>query len=118
MSLLISDLHMPEMDGFDLIAAVRRHPAFATLPVLLLTSSASPGDQQRCDELRVAGRLLKPVKQSLLLDNIMRILAGADRRDSPRPAAAQPPPSRGRRRRDAGEPARCACCSRRTTRST
>jgi CheY-like chemotaxis protein len=49
------------------------------LPVVLLTSSAAPGDQKRCDELRVAARLLKPVKQSLLLDNIMRILAGETR---------------------------------------
>jgi PAS domain S-box-containing protein len=75
-ALLVTDLHMPEMDGFELIATVRRHPVFASLPILLLTSSASPGDQQRSEELRVAGRLLKPVKQSLLLDNIMRIMAG------------------------------------------
>jgi CheY-like chemotaxis protein len=75
-ALLVTDLHMPEMDGFELIAAVRRHPVFESLPILLLTSSASPGDQQRSEELRVAGRLLKPVKQSLLLDNIMRIMAG------------------------------------------
>src|SRR5213075_2009706 len=57
-SLVISDLHMPEMDGFELIEAIRRHAAFALLPVVLLTSSASPGDQKRCDELRVAARLL------------------------------------------------------------
>jgi CheY-like chemotaxis protein len=89
---VISDLHMPEMDGFELIEAVRRHAVFGTLPVFLLTSSASPGDQKRCDELRVAARLLKPVKQSLLLDNIMRILAaGASHERTP--AAAQPAPA-------------------------
>ena len=75
-SLLITDLHMPEMDGFELVQAIRKHSALALLPVVLLTSSASPGDQQRCEELRVAARLLKPVKQSLLLDNLLRILAG------------------------------------------
>jgi PAS domain S-box-containing protein len=91
-SLIISDLHMPEMDGFDLIAAVRRHAAFNTLPVVLLTSSASPGDQKRCDELRIAARLLKPVKQSLLLDNIMRIMVGEsrDRTTTAQPAAPTP----------------------------
>src|SRR5439155_6122743 len=90
-SLLISDLHMPEMDGFELIAAVRRHAAFGLLPIVLMTSSASPGDQKRCDELRVAARLLKPVKQSLLLDNIMLVMAGQtqDRTArAPAPAAA------------------------------
>ena len=72
-----------------------RHPAG-----LLLTSSASPGDQKRCDELRVAARLLKPVKQSLLLDNIMRILAGETataiaRRRPPPPPRRQPRPPAG-----------------------
>jgi signal transduction histidine kinase/CheY-like chemotaxis protein len=91
-SIVISDLHMPEMDGFDLIAALRRHEAFNLLPVILLTSSASPGDQKRCEELHVAAKLLKPVKQSLLLDNIMRILAGEtrDRAEASRPPAPQP----------------------------
>jgi CheY-like chemotaxis protein len=83
-ALLITDLHMPEMDGFDLITTVRRHAAFATLPVMLLTSSAAPGDQKRAEELRVAARLLKPVKQSLLLDNLMRVMVGTGRDDSAR----------------------------------
>jgi PAS domain S-box-containing protein len=79
-AMLVSDLHMPGMDGFGLIEAVRRHSAFATLPVVLLSSSsAAAGDQRRCEALRVAARLLKPVKQSLLLDNVMRILAGETR---------------------------------------
>jgi CheY-like chemotaxis protein len=45
----------------------------------MLTSSASSGDKAVCDELGVAARLLKPVKQSLLLDNIMRVLQSGDR---------------------------------------
>ena len=89
-SLVISDLHMPGMDGFDLIAAVRRHATFESVPVFLLTSSASPGDQKRGEELRIAARLLKPVKQSLLLDNIMRVMAGPARTE-----AAAPPPAAG-----------------------
>jgi len=87
-SIIISDLHMPAMDGFDLIRAVRRHPAFAALPAMLLTSSASPGDQAICESIGVAARLLKPVKQSLLLDNLMIVLSGASaRQNAPAPAA-------------------------------
>jgi CheY-like chemotaxis protein len=67
-SILISDLHMPEMDGFDLIAAVRRHSAFATLPVVLLTSSTSPGDQKRCDELPAALQVLDAQLNVLIAD--------------------------------------------------
>ena len=85
---VITDLHMPETDGFQLTEMLRSRTAYANLPVFLLTSSASPGDNARCAELRIAARLLKPVKQSLLLDNILRVLGGADRTAAS--AATQP----------------------------
>ncbi len=88
-SLVITDLHMPRMDGFELAGKIRAHPSFGSLPVMLLTSSASKGDQARAEELGVAARLLKPAKQSLLLDNIMRVLGSADRSRS---ATAAPIP--------------------------
>jgi CheY-like chemotaxis protein len=80
-SLILTDLNMPEMSGFDFTQTVRERGAFSNLPILLLTSSSTPGDQARCDELRIAARLLKPVKQSLLLDNLLRVLQGANRID-------------------------------------
>jgi PAS domain S-box-containing protein len=90
-SLVITDLHMPEMDGFELTEKIRDRAALGALPIMLLTSSASGGDQERCTALRVAARLLKPVKQSLLLDNLMRVLSGASRIDrgatGPKPEA-------------------------------
>ncbi|MBL9002568.1 MAG: response regulator [Phycisphaerae bacterium] len=89
-SLMISDLHMPGMDGFELVRAVRQRAATAALPVFMLTSSASPGDQAQSTELNVAARLIKPVKQSLLLDNLVRVLTGAQRRDNSAPAATAP----------------------------
>jgi CheY-like chemotaxis protein len=93
-SLLISDLHMPDMDGFQLVSAVRDRSAFAALPVLMLTSSASPGDQAQSQTLGIAARLLKPVKQSLLLDAIMRVMSGPTERTAPaaRHEAAPPGP--------------------------
>jgi PAS domain S-box-containing protein len=87
-SLVITDLHMPDTDGFALARAVRKHPRFSALPIMLLSSSVSSGDQAICDELGIAARLLKPVKQSLLLDNIMRALGGSDRSGAQVPAPA------------------------------
>ncbi len=78
-SVMITDLHMPEMDGFDLVAAVRAHPDYRNLPAVLLTSSASPGDQERCRVLGIVAKLLKPAKASYLLDNLVSILAGGNR---------------------------------------
>lgn len=78
-SLLITDLHMPETDGFGLVEMVRANPRYGQLPVILLSSSASPDHQERCRQLRIAARLLKPVKQSVLLDNIIRVAVGETR---------------------------------------
>jgi PAS domain S-box-containing protein len=78
-ALVLTDLHMPAMDGFQLTEAIRSHLAFETLPVMLLSSSTTAGDQERCQALKIAARLLKPVKHSLLLDNLMRVLTGAYR---------------------------------------
>jgi len=97
-SVLITDLHMPKMDGFGLVAAVRAHPVYRNLPVVLLTSSASPGDQERCRMLSVAAKLLKPAKASYLLDNLVSILAGGNRSSPealPAPLEAPAAPAQG-----------------------
>ena len=72
--LLLTDLAMPGEDGFSLIEQVRRDPALADLTVLLLTSSDRAEDAERCEELRVAQRLMKPIKQSELFDAIVAAL--------------------------------------------
>ncbi|MCC6321462.1 MAG: response regulator [Phycisphaerales bacterium] len=78
-SLVVTDLHMPDTDGFEFAQAIRSHPIHRSVPVMLLSSSGTAGDQARIVELGIAARLLKPVKQSLLLDNVMRVLAGPAR---------------------------------------
>jgi PAS domain S-box-containing protein len=76
--LLLTDLNMPLRDGFDLVAEIREDPQLATLPVIMLTSGGRPGDIDRCEQLRIAYHLLKPVKQSELLDAVMGALGAAD----------------------------------------
>ena len=77
--LVITDLNMPDVGGFQLTQQIRSSALYRDLPVMVLSSSSSPGDQERCVALGVAARLLKPVKQSLLLDNIMRTVVGISR---------------------------------------
>jgi CheY-like chemotaxis protein len=57
------------MDGFELFE--RLQVSHSAVPVILLTSASRPGDVARCRELGVVAHLIKPVKQSLLLDSIM-----------------------------------------------
>jgi two-component system sensor histidine kinase/response regulator len=69
--LVISDVHMPEMDGFQLIEALRDEESIRDLTVILLTSGARHGDIARCKELGVSSYLIKPAKQSELLAAIL-----------------------------------------------
>ncbi len=87
--LLLSDVHMPGEDGFALIEQIRRDPALSDLTVILLTSSDQPEDAARSEQLRVAERLMKPIKQSELFDAIVAALGISP----PEPTAADTPPA-------------------------
>ena len=77
--LVISDVNMPGMDGFELYDRIRSSSHLAQVPVILLTSAARPGDVARCREIGVAAHLIKPVKQSLLLNAILGAIADVSR---------------------------------------
>lgn len=65
--LVISDVNMPEIDGFGFVESLRHDSQVAETTVMLLTSGMRSGDLPRCEELNVATHLMKPVKQSELL---------------------------------------------------
>src|SRR5665213_2311814 len=73
-ALVITDMHMPRMDGFGLVDSLKSNPATAEIPIMMLSSGAQRGDATRCAKLGVAGYLLKPVRQSELREAIARVL--------------------------------------------
>ncbi len=75
--LILSDVNMPEVSGFDFAEWVRAEPALADTPIIMLTSSGREGDVERRDQLRIAARLMKPIKQSDLFDAIVTALGVA-----------------------------------------
>ena len=79
-SLILTDSHMPNMDGFALIENIRCRPEFSTATIMMLTSAGHRGDAARCQELGVAAYLLKPIRQSELREAVARAL-GAPRQD-------------------------------------
>ncbi len=58
--LLLLDLKMPWMDGFDVLAWLRKHPQFNTLPVVVLTSSKLQADIDKSREMGVYDYRVKP----------------------------------------------------------
>jgi PAS domain S-box-containing protein len=72
--LLLTDLHMPEVDGLALAERIRSDSRFDELAIVLLTSAGQAGDLARCNELRVSERVVKPIHQSELYAVMMRTL--------------------------------------------
>jgi signal transduction histidine kinase/DNA-binding response OmpR family regulator len=77
-SLVLTDGHMPEMDGFQLAEEIRKNPQLSGATIMMLTSGGQRGDAARCRELGLAGYLTKPVGQAELLDAVLRV-AGSQR---------------------------------------
>jgi PAS domain S-box-containing protein len=77
--LVLLDYQMPEMDGFEVAAEIKRHAELAATTIMMLSSVGQRGDAQRCKELGVAAYLTKPVRQSVLLDAILAVQAGLAR---------------------------------------
>jgi two-component system sensor histidine kinase/response regulator len=73
-ALVITDMHMPKMDGFGLVDSMKSNPITSTIPIMMLSSGAQRGDATRCAELGITAYLLKPVRQSELRDAISRVL--------------------------------------------
>ena len=77
LDLLITDLVMPNMDGFELIANVRKAHDSADLPIIVVSASAMPGDQVRAMSIGTNVFLTKPIDQQLLLRHIATIFGAA-----------------------------------------
>jgi CheY-like chemotaxis protein len=97
--LIVSDVHMPEIDGFELFERVRAH--HPDVPFMLMTSGARPGDVARCREIGVAAHLTKPVKQSVLMNAVANAVSGpndaVEEPDSAGPSRDRVAPDQGLR---------------------
>jgi len=73
-ALMITDVHMPQMDGFELAEKLNKSPFGAGAVVLMLTSGDRPGDIGRARKLGVSNYLLKPVRREELQNVIAKAL--------------------------------------------
>ena len=72
--LIISDINMPHMDGFEFLAALKADTTLPRIPVILLTSNEDGDDRGR--ELGAAGYLTKPVRADKLLQIVAKHIPG------------------------------------------
>ncbi len=85
-SLVLTDCHMPEMDGFDLARQIKNSPHLARAVVMMLTSGMQLGDAQRCRELGICVHVTKPVRRSELRAAIANALTWRSRQEDQTPA--------------------------------
>ena len=72
--LVLTDLQMPDVDGFTLVATMKGELAIADVTIVMLSSAGEPGDAARCRELGIAAYLPKPIKRSELRAAILQAL--------------------------------------------
>jgi two-component system, sensor histidine kinase and response regulator len=79
-ALILTDMHMPNMDGFTLVERIRMRPELSTAVIMMLTSAGHRGDAEHCKTLAISAYLMKPIRQSELREAIARVLGARERK--------------------------------------
>ncbi len=72
LSIVLMDIMMPEMDGYEAMSAIRKKNEFKDIPIIALTARAMKGEKARCLQAGASDYLSKPVDTERLL-SLMRV---------------------------------------------
>jgi signal transduction histidine kinase/CheY-like chemotaxis protein len=72
--LIVTDMHMPGMDGLDFVGRIRENPGLTFAKIVMLTSGSRSGDHERCKSLGISEFLSKPIRLTELRGSLLRVL--------------------------------------------
>lgn len=72
--MVVTDLNMPNMDGIQLIRAIRAQAAYKFIPIIMLTTESQSGKKQEGKDAGATGWIVKPFKPEQLLTVVQKVL--------------------------------------------
>ena len=75
--LILLDIMLPDIDGYEICRRIKEHPRHAHVPVVMLTAKKSAEDQERGTTCGADAYLTKPFKSALIIDVIQKLLSGS-----------------------------------------
>jgi CheY-like chemotaxis protein len=72
--IVLMDMMMPEMDGYEAIERIRANPAIRHLPIIALTAKAMKGDREKCLQAGASEYVSKPIHMPELLEKMVQLL--------------------------------------------
>jgi CheY-like chemotaxis protein len=96
--IVLADIGLAKVNGYDLAARIKQDPSLAALPVLLLTGAFDTVDEERVKQSGAAGTLVKPLESGFVIKRVKELLGfaatGPVGTPAARPVAVEPPPQR------------------------